>query len=119
MGQYETLSVPVEKGKMKGTFKIIRPAATPGAPETAATAPMPSKAGDMMNKDMAASSYDPDGDVFVGLELTEGGKMADAKKAVDSFAKPGKAAAGSAAASGGTDTTAGKKPSDKKPAAKP
>lgn len=90
-GQYESLSIPLEKGKVKGTFKLIRPAATPGAPETAAQAVMPSKAADSLSKDTGASYYDEAGDVFVSIELTEGGKAADAKKALDGVAKPGKA----------------------------
>lgn len=90
-GQYESVSFPIEKGKVKGTVKIVRPAATPGAPDTAASAPTPSKLGEAMNKDTSAFSYDADADVFVGVELTEG-KAADAKKALDALAKPGKAA---------------------------
>lgn len=97
LGQYESLSIPLEKGKVKGTFKLIRPAATPGAPETAATAVLPSKAADTLSKDTGASYYDEAGDVFVSIELTEGGKAADAKKALDGVAKPGKAAVGTTA----------------------
>lgn len=97
-GQYESLSLPLEKGKMKGTFKLIRPAATPGAPETAAQAVMPSKAADTLSKDTGASYYDEASDVFVSIELTEGGKASDAKKALDAVAKPGKTGVGTTAA---------------------
>lgn len=103
-GQYESVSFPIEKAKIKGTVKIVRPAGTPGAPETAASAPNPSKLGDALNKDTSAFSYDADADVFVGVELTEG-KAADAKKALDAIAKPGKAAP----AAKSTGTTAPKK----------
>lgn len=114
-GQYESMSFPIEKGKMKGTVKVVRPAATPGAPESAASAPNPSKLGDSMNKDTSAFYYDAEGDVFVGVEVSEGGKAADAKKALDAIAKPGKAAP---AAKGGTTTAANPgKDSDKVPPA--
>lgn len=96
-GQYESMTIPLEKGKVKGTFKLIRPTATPGAPETAANAVMPSKAADTLSKDTGSSYYDEAGDVFVSIELTEGGKATDAKKALDAVAKPGKAAVGTTA----------------------
>lgn len=110
-GQYESMTIPLEKGKVKGTFKLIRPAAMPGAPETAAQAVMPSKAADTLSKDTGSSYYDEASDVFVSIELTEGGKAADAKKALDGVAKPGKAAVGTTA-----PAAAGDKPADKKPA---
>lgn len=91
-GQYEAMSFPIEKGKMKGTVKIVRPTAAPGAPDTAAADKTPSKLGDAMNKDTSAFSYDADADVFVGVEVSEGGKATDAKKVLDAIAKPGKAA---------------------------
>ncbi len=93
-GQYESMTIPLEKGKVKGTFKLIRPTATPGAPETASAAVLPSKAADTLSKDTGASYYDEAGDVFVSIELTEGGKATDAKKALDGVAKPGKAGVG-------------------------
>lgn len=96
-GQYESMSIPLEKGKVKGTFKLIRPAAKPGEPETASQAVLPSKATDTLSKDTGASYYDEASDVFVSIELTEGGKAADAKKALDGVAKPGKAAVGTTA----------------------
>ena len=89
-GQYETVTFPIEKQKVKGTVKIVRPAATPGAADTAATAPTPSKLGDAVSKDSGAFYYDGEADVFASVELTEGGKAADAKKALDAIAKPGK-----------------------------
>ena len=97
-GQYESMSIPLENAKkMKGTFKLIRPAAKPGEPETASQAVLPSKAADTLSKDTGASYYDEASDVFVSIELTEGGKAADAKKALDAVAKPGKAAVGTTA----------------------
>lgn len=90
-GQYESMSFPIEKGKMKGTVKVVRPTKTPGAADTAAAAATPSALGESMNKEMSAFYYDADGDVFVGVEVTEGGKASDAKKALDAIAKPGKA----------------------------
>ena len=86
-GQYESISLPLESGKKKGTLKLVRPAATPGAPETAANAPVPSKLGESVNKDTGAFSYDEAADVFIAVELTEGGKAADAKKVLDTLAK--------------------------------
>lgn len=113
-GQYEARSFPIEKGKIKGTVKIVRPAATPGTPDSASGFTPPSTLGASMNKETSAFTYDADADVFVGVDLTEGGKEADAKKILDTLVVKSKTpiegrgivtTAGGGA--GGTDTNAG------------
>jgi hypothetical protein len=86
-GAYENVSFPIEKGKMKGTLTLVRPTATPN---TMSPLVAPSKLGESVNKDTTASMYDADADVFISIEITEGGKATDAKKMLDQLAKKGK-----------------------------
>lgn len=82
-GQYEARSFPIEKGKTKGTVKIVRPTGTPGVADS--TFAQPSTLGASMNADTTAYTYDADADVFVGVDLTEGGKAPEAKKILDTM----------------------------------
>lgn len=84
-GQYESRSFPIEKGKTTGVVKIVRPTATPGSPDSASGFTPPSTLGASMNTETSAYTYDADADVFVGVDLTEGGKSADAKKILDTL----------------------------------
>lgn len=89
-GQYESISIALEnKAGKKGTFKLIRPVATPGAPETVKEESTTAGAKSAFKADTSAMSYDETADVFVSIELADG-KAADAKKALDGVAKPGK-----------------------------
>ena len=84
-GQYEARSFPIEKGKTKGTVKIVRPTANPGSPDSTSGFTPPSTLGASMNQETSAYTYDADADVFVGVDLTEGGKAADAKKILETM----------------------------------
>jgi hypothetical protein len=84
-GQYEARSFPIEKGKTKGTVKIVRPTATPGTADSMSGFTPPSTLGASMSQETTAFTYDADSDVFVGVDLTEGGKAADAKKILDTL----------------------------------
>ncbi len=116
-GQYEAHSFPIEKGKMKGTVKIVRPTATPGTADSLSGFTQPSALGASMNADTAAYTYDADADVFVGVDMTEGGKAADAKKVLDAMVMKSKTpiegrgivTTGTTGAAGttGTDTAGG------------
>lgn len=87
-GQYESGSLEIEKGKVKGTVTIVRPAATPVASSSPVSAP--STLSERANKDTSAFTYDEEGDVYVQVEITEGGKAADAKKILDAVFKKAK-----------------------------
>lgn len=84
-GQYESRSFPIEKGKTKGTVKIVRPTAAPGSPDSASGFTPPSTLGAAMNSETSAYTYDADADVFVGVDLTEGGKAPEAKKILETM----------------------------------
>jgi len=87
-GAYESVNFPLEKGKMKGELTLVRPTATP----TASTSPLlsPAELVNAVNKDTTAFIYDADADVFLKLEITEGGKAADAKKILSTMTKQAK-----------------------------
>jgi len=86
-GQYESVGFDIVKGKVSGRVQIVRPAAKPSS-ATPLTAPsdLPGRA----NKDTTAFTSDPDADVFLSIEITAGGKAADAKRLLGSIAKKGK-----------------------------
>jgi hypothetical protein len=89
VSKYESVSFDIAKGKAKGNVLLVRPTAKPEAPSSMSlTAPsdLPGHA----NKDTTAFTSDADADVFLSVEITEGGKAADAKKLLGSIAKQGK-----------------------------
>lgn len=89
VSKYESVSFDIVKGKAKGHVLLVRPTAKPEAPSSMSLTP-PSDLPGRANKDTTAFAADPDADVFLSVEITEGGKAADAKKLLGSLAKQGK-----------------------------
>jgi hypothetical protein len=89
VSKYESISFDIAKGKAKGSVTLVRPTAKPVAPSSMSLTP-PSDLPDRANKDTTAFTSDADADVFLSVEITEGGKAADAKKLLGSIAKQSK-----------------------------
>ena len=88
-------------------MKIVRPTGTPGVTDTSFA--QPSTLGATMNANTTAYTYDSNADVFVGVDLAEGGKAPEAKKILDAMVVKSKTPieGRGVVASGGTNMGAG------------
>jgi hypothetical protein len=79
--KYESISFPIGKGKLKGRVMLVRPTSSPA--EKANPLVPPAELPAATNKETSAFVYDEPAAVFLSVEITAGGKAADAQKLVD------------------------------------
>ena len=90
VGVYEANQIAIEKGKVKGRFSLVRPAAKPTVEGSSKIVPPAEQAAAQKDKKTAFAMADADADVAVIVELDEPGKTAEAKKLVDGVVKKAK-----------------------------
>jgi hypothetical protein len=89
-GVYESGNIDLEKGKMKGTLTMVRPATKPTVLAGAQT-PAPSELAGLKKDDKASYVvFDEAADVILYVTFQEGGQTADGKKLLDKLVKKSK-----------------------------
>lgn len=82
---YATVNFSIAKGKMKGEFYLVRPAAEATSKSSLM---VPAETADYKRSvGKAAFTLDKEADVLFSIQLDEGGTVADAQKLLDSIIK--------------------------------
>ena len=90
VGVYEAQQIAIEKGKVKGRFSLVRPAAKPTVAGTSTMVPPGEQAASLKDSKTSFAMADAEADVAVVVELQDPGKTAEAKKLVEGLVKKGK-----------------------------
>ncbi len=83
---YDAIRFELDNGDIKGRFLLVRPAPRPTHKAPITT---PTEAQAKMDGGAAAGVLDAEADVYFEIQLTEGGKAADAKRMLDAVFKKG------------------------------
>ncbi len=83
LGLYESISVPLVQGSLKGVLQIVRPALVPGLATGREPSALMAQAEQVKSRPSAAYYQEPEAAVLVSVQLTEGGDTKAAKKLLD------------------------------------
>lgn len=83
LGLYESISVPLVQGSLKGVLQIVRPALVPGLATGREPSALMAQAEQVKSRPSAAYYQEPEAAVLVSVQLTEGGDNKAAKKLLD------------------------------------